>query len=299
MSSPLRFVRFPPGRGNVFVPVAPRRDSRTGLYLYAACRRPVVVAQRLASWAVALGGSSLLPGRRQHLQPYVPAELLLRLLETWRRDLGDFDGFAFTVRRQPSRSGFAVLLLRAGTPVAFVKVREEAEPLDNERRALEIIGGRPLSLANVPSPLATGRADHITWLATSSMPGRMHGPERDAPVPALVAEIQDRLAELPRPAEAPPHWQPMHGDLTPWNLRRSGRRRWLLDWEDIGYGPPDADALYYRLTCASVKVQTPETPTVSDEAVAFWRERLAYRHGGGTDANLFAFLTDKLRRPPR
>lgn len=290
-----RFIRFPPGQGNVFVPVSPRRDTLTGLSLYAGCRRHVLVAQRLTSLAVAVGGSAVLPGGRLDWQAPMPAEQWADLLDTWRRQLGNFERFALIVRRQRSRSGFALLLLRAGEPVAFVKVREDAAPLLREERALALLRDRPVPLVNVPTPVATGTSGDLTWLATSPMTARPHRPEPHAPVAALIAQVQDRLAALPRPPGVPAHWEPMHGDLAPWNLRRAADRRWLLDWEDAGYGPPGADALYYRLTCASVAVPTDPIDTHSEEAIAFWRSTLDQRRDGEADVSLAAFLANEVR----
>ena len=45
----------------------------------------------------------------------------------------------------------------------------------------------------------------------------------------------------------------MHGDFTPWNLRSSRTRALsLVDWEDAGWGPPDADEVLYRAVSAAL-----------------------------------------------
>lgn len=289
------FVRFPPGRGNVFVPVEGRPDTLAGLSLYAGCRRHVLLGQRLAGFAVAAAGSRALPGARLEWRPPMPHEQWEDLLATWRGKLGAFERFALIVRRQHSRSGFGLLLLHAGSPVAFVKVRDDARPLTQEAQALTLLQDRPVKAMEAPAPLGLATSGELTWLATSPMTSRPHRPEPHAPIMAVLAEVQDRLSALPRPADTPPHWEPMHGDLTPWNLRWSTGRRWLLDWEDAGYGPPGADELYYRLTCASVGVPTVPATTPSDEAVHFWLSAVDERRESEADVVLSAFLANEVR----
>jgi hypothetical protein len=69
----------------------------------------------------------------------------------------------------------------------------------------------------------------------------------------------------------------MHGDLTPWNLRRTSEGvLFLLDWEEAGWGPPRADEVLYRATAAVLGLCGP--PKLSaDEAVGFWEERVLLR----------------------
>lgn len=223
----------------------------------------------------------------------MPEDQWQHLVATWRRELGQFSGFALIVRPQHSRSGFALLLLESGTPVAFVKVRDDPGPLHREHQALDLLSARPRGV-QVPVPLASGAGGNWTWLAMSPMTDRPHHPEPNAPVEELVTELQDRLAVLPRLIDTPAHWRPMHGDLTPWNLRCADGRRWLLDWEEVGYGPPGADALYYQLTAASVNVPALPLTTVSDEAVAFWQLTLDRRRESTSDLALSAFLLNRI-----
>jgi hypothetical protein len=65
-------------------------------------------------------------------------------------------------------------------------------------------------------------------------------------------------AMLTRPADIPPHWRPMHGDLVPWNLREDdGGNLWLMDWEDAGWGPPLADLLRFVVAHYSLGWSSP------------------------------------------
>jgi aminoglycoside phosphotransferase (APT) family kinase protein len=93
----------------------------------------------------------------------------------------------------------------------------------------------------------------------------------------VVEEIAAALRTLPRAAETPPHWRPMHGDLTPWNLRRLDAGPMILfDWEDAGWGPPGADEVLFRATEAALgSGRKGNDERDHEEALAFWQERLA------------------------
>jgi thiamine kinase-like enzyme len=45
----------------------------------------------------------------------------------------------------------------------------------------------------------------------------------------------------------------VHGDLTPWNLRRTPRGLVLFDWESTGWGEPGSDLALYRRSCDEVR----------------------------------------------
>lgn len=79
----------------------------------------------------------------------------------------------------------------------------------------------------------------------------------------------------------------MHGDFTPWNLRRLANGDLaLLDWEGAGWGPPGADEVLYRAAATAV-LGAPPVRVEAPEAIRFWRERLERRLsgqvGGATD----------------
>jgi hypothetical protein len=88
---------------------------------------------------------------------------------------------------------------------------------------------------------------------------------------AIARDIARVLAEtLARPVEASESWVPIHGDLTPWNLRVDGRGRvWLLDWEWATWGPRIADILRYAITYRSLVSDDPSDMTawISQELV--------------------------------
>lgn len=93
-----------------------------------------------------------------------------------------------------------------------------------------------------------------SWHRTPSWdPGRIRAVARD------VAEFLD--GQLPGPPHLPPHWQPMHGDFVPWNLREDRHGQlWLIDWEDATWGPPLADLVRYACASYSLSAVPAELP---------------------------------------
>jgi hypothetical protein len=114
----------------------------------------------------------------------------------------------------------------------------------------------------------------------------------------VTAEVRSALAGLPHDLPVPAHWAPMHGDLTPWNLREAPRHGLLLyDWERAGWGPPGADEVLYRVTEADVHggLRIGEARWLSarwPEAAAFWAARL--RAGRPADEGEQALLAAQL-----
>jgi len=251
------FVRVPPRRHNIQVPVPSRRAALAGLALYAPCRFRTLVAHH-AGWAlVGVLGPRVLPAPRGAWHPPMAADQWDAVCADWRRELGPFDALAVYERPQASRSGISALLLEDGRPRAFVKLRQESSRLELSERVLAALAAAPSRHFRAPAPLAAGAEGDWEWLALSPMPLRPHRPAHHPPLARIVADIQDRLAPVLDGAGVPSHWRPMHGDLTPWNLRRVGPwALWLLDWEEVDWGPPGADEVYYAAT-ASVLLGSP------------------------------------------
>jgi hypothetical protein len=190
-----------------------------------------------------------------------------------------------------------VLLLRRDRPVAFVKVLAGTGRGDITWNALEAIAKDPIRDCRVPTPLARGTHAGWTWMATGAIPWLPHRPAHHAPIARITADINERLRPLLDPAGVPAHWEPMHGDLAPWNLRRIGpRATWLLDWDDAGWGPPGADAVYYAATTSLVRGNRPTPGSADDETVQFWLERVRRRLEAGIDRTYNRALVAHLSR---
>ncbi|MFD1936960.1 phosphotransferase [Nonomuraea mangrovi] len=260
------FVRYPPGRGNVWIPLTDARSAAAGLSLLTFSKPLPLAAQRLLHTATRLVGPWVLPGRRERWEAGSWAPVLERVQKT----VGSFDGHAVYLRPQVSREGAAFLLLRSGRPVAFLKIRAAAAGLERESEVLRLLERGRGSGFRVPELLGHGEEEGLTWLAMSPMEPVPCRPARNVPVAELAGRVTGLLASLRRPDGVAAHWTPMHGDLTPWNLRlTTGPVPWLIDWEDAGYGPPGADEVYYLATRAAV-FGGPVAPTGHAEAARYW-----------------------------
>ncbi len=250
------YIRFPPGRGHILVPVGPAEASALGATLYTACR-PKALAAQAAAWALLrVGGQRLLPGRRQRWEPELALATFHRLLADWSRSAGTIQAIAVYTRPQASRAGVA-LLVCADRRSMLVRLRISVSALSREievSRAAERM--RP-TWFRVPGVIDTGITDGWHWVAYELISSRPHRPALSAST-RLTDEVSQLVeAVVPPEAAQPAHWTGSHGDLTPWNLRRAGGRRagrlpWLIDWEDAGWAPPGLDQVYLAATAAAV-----------------------------------------------
>ena len=269
-----RYKDFPPGWGHIKVPLSSRAAALAGLGLYSPSLPRGLWLQRAARIWVEIFGPRTLPGATRPWTP-VGEEEWTELADAWHRELGPFDEVAGYHRLQASRPGLALLLLRKGTPMAFVKLRRGNCPtLANERIALEAAWRYGPRAFQVPEPLGSGSAAGWRYLAVAPLPGGLHRPPRDPPLAPILEDIAGALADHPRPANAPEHWRPMHGDFAPWNLRQlQGRLLVLIDWENAAWAPPGADEVFYRATRGALWHESVDR-CEQQEAVQFWRARL-------------------------
>lgn len=254
-----------------------RSAAQAALTLYAPCARRGRLAQWAASACIAVLGPRALPGPSFPWLPMIESEWAT-LDSLWQRELGAFDEVTGYSRLQADRAGAAILLLRRGVPTAFVKLRRgDAGGLANEGLAMRSVWRFGPRSFRMPEPLGSGSAAGWHYLASAPLPPGRHHPPDDPPLRAVLEETEAALAELPRPQGTPGHWRPMHGDFAPWNLRqlRDGSLA-LIDWEDAGFGPPDADEVFYRATSAALWGKHPARSNAS-EAVEFWLRRVQPR----------------------
>ncbi|MEU6424855.1 phosphotransferase [Microbispora sp. NPDC046973] len=274
-----RYLAYPPGRGNVWIPARGSRSAAAGLSLLTFSK-PLPLALQFALFAaVRTAGPLLLPGRRRPWSPPVAEEAWKAVGEQAADVVGPWDSLAGYVRPQASRAdGAALLLLRAGRPLGFLKIRQSPAELEREAVALAALAAEDQVLFRVPRVLGSGAAQGLHWLLLSPMEPVPARPARNVDIARLTERISSGLeGELPRPSHTPGHWRPMHGDLTPWNLRRTRTRTpWLIDWEDAGYGPPEADEAYFLATRLAVYGGPPPTRTYG-EAALYWHDVVSRR----------------------
>jgi hypothetical protein len=246
----IRMKAFPPGRRGVLIPLRDRRTAALGICLYTASKPAVIAGQVAAHWVTQTVGGWALPGRVESWQPPCEADEWRKLVQQWEDRLGPLDGVAAYRRRQQARSGLTLVVTRSGTPVAVVKMRDDAFSLDLEQRALAAVHVASPSSFRAPRPLGTGDVAGWHWAAQEAVFDRPHRPVLRAPR-GLFDQVADVLTTV-APAGSG-DGVPSHGDLTPWNLRRdSAGQIWLYDWEDCGMAPREADRAYFTATAAAL-----------------------------------------------
>lgn len=287
-------VRLPHAH-HVHVPAGDRRAAATAATLHAPSRRLAVLGH-VGIWAsLRLVGPRLL-GRSAATEVLT---LPRSLWEHWRDRFGPFDHVGLYTQPQRSRSGRCVLLLRGGTPVAFVKLRSDPDPLEREHTALAWLAAHPAGAFRAPVPLGCGSAGDLHWLAQAPLPPRPHRSASPATLAAVASAVPAALSGALPDRPPRPGWEPMHGDLSPWNVRRPlpGAVH-VVDWERLGWGPPAADATLLRaivqVLAGRRAADRLDLPTTA-EAAAFWLEEVTARPSTDHDAPVNQRLDAVLR----
>lgn len=220
------------------------------------------LVDRVGALAVLTAGPTRLPAAAGWSWPEIGcAELTERL----RSDLPGLRLLGAVIPRQPGRERLSLLGRSAGT-LAIIKLGVDGAEspdgsLEAEAAALSLLEADPLPGISTPRLIAHGVvADtDVEFIATTSVAVGAQRAAIDAPLRTFEADLGSRLSRLARPADTPTAAVPIHGDLTPWNLRRTRRGLALFDWESAGWGPPGTDLATYRIAC--------------DEVRPFWRRR--------------------------
>lgn len=273
-------MRFPPHWQHVLIPTAPPAATALGMTLYTASRPVPVLAHQVLWWTARISRGRLVPGRRESWAAPLPADTFTELWREWTAMIGRTpEAVAVYKRPQSERSGLT-LLLCAGDSSALVRVRADAATLVRERQISEVAATVLPSAFRVPHLIDAGTVDGWSWVGYELIARRPH-----LPVRAEVRGLYDQISELvesvvERRLDVPPHWRGAHGDLTPWNLRRSHSGVWLIDWEDAGWAPPGADAVYFRAVVAAMRrrpVSVMSFRTEHREALRYWVDTVRRR----------------------
>lgn len=180
---------------------------------------------------------------------------------------------------------FAALVLRGGEVAGFLQVRPDDD--------------------SYPYPRSQAWAFHHPELRGEVAVGSWHGrlleplpilhkpfPWHDLALPIIADQASQVLVDLILPpGDSPEGWRPLHGDITPSNLRIDRRGRlWLIDWEMARWGPVAADLLRFAVAEGSLKSSEPRA--IAMEASA----KLPYSAGEIREAAAF-WLADPIFDP--
>lgn len=218
-----------------------------GLTLYDA----TFLHQRFARWSgrLLLGRGVEFPFRLRY-DPPVP-----EWWEEWLATVAEplVGPVAATTFRLPGSAEYAprvtsLLFNENRDIVAFAKhlVRDQPSELSVAAQA-ELMSSPPLRFS-IPRLLAEGRFEEMAFQVHSPLPAGTHSapPADPGLIEPIIDELQERLAELPRPGKTPPEYVPVHRDFLAINLRQmADGTLWLIDWDNATWGPPLTDELAY------------------------------------------------------
>lgn len=273
------YKTFPPGHRNILLMRDDKHSAIEGLALYSPVRYRGRLARFLARAALRLGGPRLLPGRSLEGLPLDVFSNGGEIRQLVRALYGEYDGEAANSRRPPHSPGGTALLMRGGSPWLFLKIGSRSS-VEREWEALSLLHARRSEDSPFlsPTPLSHHHLTHVSVLVTEPLPLDKDRPSLSPPLARIVRSIRSSLCNLRRGAGVPHHWQPAHGDLSPWNIRESGPRIYIVDWEEARYAPPLADQLYFHLTRSAVRHATIDLDTSTyREAADYWRTVFSHR----------------------
>jgi hypothetical protein len=284
------FGAVPATGGRVFVRVGagPRVGSITALTGASAAPRRASLA--VVGAALRVGGTSW--ASTTDALPAWPFCTADELVTGVRQVLKGFSLLGVVVPRQRTRERVSVLGTAMGNTVVL-KVAAEAGPIDREAEALGRLSTLPIPSIATARLLEHGRVLLGDVAASAVAMEHVHGLQRpawSAPLQLFGRHLSERLGDLPRPAGTPDDWTPQHGDLSPWNLRRTARGLALYDWEGCTWAPANTDRAYFE-SCVAAMKRGP-APSMSSASHQYLLDMIDQRAGeaGSIDAPLRAVL---------
>ena len=225
----------------------------------------------------------------------VEPSLWNELSSLWAGWFGRFDEVALYRPPQEPRAGFAALLLSEGNQLGFVKWRADWD-FEPEARSIEVVSGAQ----SFTTPSLAGVSTVPTWSTIGLAPvtSGLHSPRlRESPVD-LAAEISNLLDPIIPPDPEHDEWEPMHGDMGPWNLRHlDGTGPILFDWEFACRAPPGADVVFHVAASRAMRMRSDIDSRTLREAAGFWVEEIPSRFAGSArDQRLAESMLSELRR---
>lgn len=242
-----QYIGFPPGKHYLTLPAGNRKVALGGLALYDA----TFFHQRFALGAgrIMLRAGFERPLRLKYSPP-IPDWWGRWVTEVAEPQVGPVAHTAFRLPGLPDYAQRVTTLLfdAEGKVLAFAKHLVRDEPSEASIAAQELLTATPARSFRVPSLLAHGRFEDTAFHMHQPMPSGPHRQPRSDPevIESVIDDLQAGLASLPKPAETPAHYVPVHRDFLAINLRRAADGNlYLIDWDNVGWGPPLTDELAY------------------------------------------------------
>ncbi len=234
-------------------------------------------SRRLATSActllVRLGGAHLLPRSTPDWTSVPPPAVEAEL----RSLAPGFSMLGAVLPRQPERRHMMVFGRSLGTLVV-AKLDADRAAIEHEATVLGMLERRPIPSLLTPRVLATGPlelGEVDAFAMVTAVVAHRSSPAFGEALPWLDRDLDDRLGSLERPDSVPDHWTPCHGDLAPWNLRRTPFGLALFDWEATGYAPAGFDRGHYQ-ACNAALGRMP-WPELGDEVADHLRSLIDTR----------------------
>lgn len=254
MTGPSAPRRVPGVRRALLHPAAGRRGRHLRTLTGASdWRRRALDA--VAFGRVAVAGTAGLPPATGCWWPGLDAD---RLATALRAEFPALVVVGAVAPRQPSRRRLSLLCHAAGNPLV-VKLGDATGAFETEHRALELLVADPLPGIATPRPCGVGTlpvqaadGSTIAFVATAALALAAQRPAIGEALRTFESDLAGRLGTLTSPPSGASGLVPVHGDLTPWNLRRTGRGLALFDWEGAGWGEPGSDLARYRSASAEL-----------------------------------------------
>ena len=250
---PTDLLGFPLGRHFIVLPRRPARAALGGLALYDAVYLHQVMALAIGKALIRVRLGGLL--RLRYAAPLPESSWWRGFLEDVAVPLlGAIDSTAFRLLGpagcEPDRFT-SIVLDDAGAALAFIKVwRVDHERVETSALVARL-GSGPSGEFRVPRLLASGRLGGRSYMIQEPLPEGGHRrmtPEQGR-LRRVIVDLQQRLSKGHRPETTPAGFVPVHGSLTPLNLRETADGRlWLVDWDKSGWGPPHYDEVRYWLS---------------------------------------------------
>ncbi len=266
--SDLELRRFP-ASSRLLLHVGAGRTGRYVSSLAGAADWRRDLTDRAGAATVALFGSRLLAPADAWAWPGCSCA---ELTEALRGDLPGLRILGAATPRQDGRQRLSLLGRAMGTLTVIKLGADRGDHADHaagslaaEATALGLLETDPLPGIATPRVLASGllsgfssgqagaAVGDIEFVATTSVGMGTQRAAIDASLRTFSDDLAVRLAALPKSVDVAPDAVPVHGDLTPWNLRRTPRGLALFDWESVGWGAPGSDLDMYQRTCNDIR----------------------------------------------